>query len=171
MNIVSVLAHRQDYAYSFTVDVSQDSVGLSSSEPIHYMFNGEDKRKFPAGDSINLLSMGAILPRGYEFYELKNGTDKFVLPTVSLRVRLETGVDLLIAPIKQNLPFGDYEISINTFLSANTLSETEFNLAFEFDTSLPLPEISMLNVPVSEDGKVYHVSLFAKIQHNLTQIV
>lgn len=155
----------------FIVDVSKLSVPLVHSGAVEPMKNSQGNSLFERGDSMNLISVGLLLP--YEFS--LSGTvqpegetpEKGSLPEVNLSAMTvqagQTTYHSFPGFNHSALPFTDYECSIGAFLDSSEIP-LEFELLFTLTRQSC--RVSMIGVPSTLDGKYFDVVLFAKIAHN-----
>jgi hypothetical protein len=133
-------------------------------------------------DHFILLSMGVVLPLGFELYNVDyqppNGEPPTGLPIVGAYHNELPVIELSMvndgetpeaANIFQKLylPFLNYELSIGKYFQVpNVVTALKYNIYANFlNTSLVY--ISMLGVPEALNEKIFQVPIFIKILHTL----
>jgi len=169
--IVDTLIQYGDEAATFTVDNTVNSVELSyPAGSTKVLSIGGVFNTFKWKESLTLLSIGAFLPLGFEFYPVKRLTTSDNWPNyVSLKWRNSvTGVLTTWEPNRYNLPSGNYELNIGAYLEPPDTVGGDFQLTAElpFETSIKTL-VSMIGVPDSLNDEVFSVPIFAKIGHTL----
>ena len=181
MAIIETLTFKRNQSPYFVVDNTKLSVPLIlPSEANLYMINASGNGNFEAGDNFNLLSIGVKVPLSFEF----TGADAIVSPATPQKAEVMplklqgfwgtnfeyvdrlNGGQLLI-------PFENYEMSYNNFFDDPSRWKTHFRLFLwpskfaEYSQENPEspPNISMLTVPDSLNGKTFYITIFCKIEH------
>ncbi len=162
MAIIDLMQHDFVNAASFTVDTTgPDSVSIVPiAAPVLSDYNGNSA--IPGGDNFTILSMGYVLPRGYEAFQNAAG-NMSAHATMIVKPATDPALPLEPGPAGVLIPFGNYELSLGITQDVTLITAEAYELQFKLEGL----KVSMLNVPVSENGKVYKVPLFAKIAHTL----
>jgi len=169
--IVDTLIQYGDQAGKFTVDTTVQKVLLSYDVGSDKVLSiGGVFNKFAWKENITLLSVGAFLPLGFDFFPSTRVIEGDFWPDyVSFQWRKASDGTLFPwQPNRYNLPAGNYELSIGAFLQPDAGIGEDFNLIAELPTTGNFRTyVSMLNVPASLDESVFSVPIFAKIGHTL----
>jgi hypothetical protein len=169
--IIDILSQYDDDSFKFTVNLAVDFVPVvkTNDGTMSKAKTAGVTKLFQFADHPILLSMGCILPLGFEFYEnLTGGTIDFYAPTVSILLRGSPS-GAISAPDVRNytLPFPNYEMSLGQYIKVTEISPPvteEFSIELEL-SSTPAQRISMINVPAALDGEEFHCPLFLKVLH------
>lgn len=145
----------------FEVDTAQEYVEVQQPiiEDFSILRNGKGNGKFIKGDGFGLISLGIILPLGFEFY--KASDDVGFLQTFNLKLVSGTGV---IDIDNLFFPYENYELSMNIYYPESALTPDSFHITAIFNDS-PKPQVSMLNVPSKLNGKKIYVPIWLKVEH------
>lgn len=165
--IISAVSNNNGY---FTVDNTKGTVPvLTQYAQFGYPYIGVSGEKFDIGDNINLLSMIVSAPKNYVIENVTNVVNANFIIRSYQQHHAHTNL------FSTKLGFFNYENSIGQFLDFNEqIGVLEKYLLELFITGLGTVEsptstlnISMLNVPNSENGKTYYLQSFLKIQHTI----
>lgn len=164
--IIDILTQAGDASFKFTVDTAVnyvDVVKTNDGEMSVCKTSGATKY-FQWKDNPILLSMGCILPLGFEFWENADAIPDQFPPTVNIQFRGNpSGAIFFPTPRIYCLPWPNYEISLGQFHDLPTINE-EFAIEMELSSS-PAQRISMLNVPAALDEMTFYCPLFLKVMH------
>jgi len=168
-----------DECYRFTVDNTQPVVALSIDVP---SYTGARALRVPssgevffvAGDGLNLLSVGICLPQNYVFATgVTNGGAVLPLsrqlPDIELRAKNVFNEENIV--FRGAFPFCNYEMAIGQdfFYGSNDAVGGKYYVEANI-LNIDKCGISMLNVPDSENGKIYYCPIFAKVSHTLAMV-
>lgn len=170
MGIVDMMIQYGDEAATFTVNTAVDNVVVTTEAADGVLSLAGNFTKFAWKDSFNILSIGVLLPFGFEFYEYDNSvSSKYRPPYVDME--LLKGSDKSpfgIIPSRVNLPFENYEMNLGAFIVPQDAIGESFHFAAHLpSTGNEILKISMVNVPAVFNAKVFHCPIFAKIEHTL----
>jgi len=166
--IISTLSNWGDHAATFTVNLAVAHVDITPAIGTGLLSLSKFQNVLDWKDNFNLLSIGIILPNGFEFYENEDSvTNDFFPPFVDLKyIRDTDSVVFPINPARITLPSGNYELSINQFFEVNKDIKNAFSIIGRLaDTAPKIQKISMINVPADLDGETFHIPIYAKIEH------
>jgi hypothetical protein len=181
MAIIEILTHKRSNSPYFIVDNSRPSVEMLL--PIvndQYMVNANGVGDFNLCDNFTLLSLGVKMPLAFEFC----GADAIVMPPTPTRSEIlplrligRWGPNFTNTMTLNSgnilLPYENYEMSVNNYFDIPATWKTAFRINLwptifadysNVDNEYP-PNISMLNVPNSLNGKIFYITIFAKIEH------
>lgn len=168
--IIDILATHGDEAPTFIVDTAQKYVSLT--QPVSgldgVLGTSARETKFYNGDNLILLSIGCMLPIGFEFYEFFSGAPDNqgrVLPEIFLNYRKDGAGSVTFDPRRIWLPYGNYELNTGVFLTAPTdaVDYWEIICRMNWDNC----RISMVNVPAVLQGDTFSVQIYWKVLHTL----
>lgn len=171
---IDILMHQGDDAAFFTVDTAVGSVLLQpavNATPGGFarFQRADGNYSFQNGDNMLILSMGFVLPLGFELDESLDDTGDMISPSIETRVE-QTPSGAVITPLpKMFMPLlNNYEISIGNW---HEIPDVDPDTGFELWGHLPVVgdilKISMVNVPADFDESIFHVPCFIKISHTL----
>ncbi len=149
-------------AASFTCNNAVDKVPLTVGGGV--LWSGTKKSVFKNGDAFTLLSLGFTAPLGFEFYNVSDSNN--FLQSIEFGL-VPVGNEVYIGnePLdKVFLPFASYELANGTYYKNSAFTGQNYRIFAKFSTD-GTPEISMLNVPNSLNGKTFLMPIFMKIQH------
>ncbi len=159
--------------YSFTVDNTVESVDIELTAKAEG--NGKINLGLPVSEFGNMLvkeaftvlSAGWFLPNGYQFAQQRD----YGITGVEFKLWGCEENDNYVDLRNYYLPYGNAEISINDFVDKTDLTihtADGMSLSVELVTNDPSEkyQVSMLNVPDSENGKEYLVTPFLKLAHS-----
>lgn len=173
MAIIDVLTQNEqvgvDQFATFTVNVAFNFVPLViPAGDTGIMENAQGFSWLIYKEHFNLISIGFVLPLGFEIFNVLTGAADPVLPSLNLRFKQNGGVSAQLQPGKLYIPFGSYELNMGTFYNMNsTLSPvltSSYQLLFNFDATRTV-NISMVGVPAMLNGMTFSAPVFAKIEH------
>ena len=160
--IVDTLVQYGAQAYTFTVNTAvtkvecnQDPAGVENVLSIGGVFN-----TFQWKDNLILLSVGVILPLGFDFYPSERVSDSAKWPNyVGLSWRkVSDGSEITFSPNRYNLFAANYEQSIGAYLEPPDTVGENFQLVARMpDDLVEKTYISMLNVPAALEGEEFAV--------------
>lgn len=168
--ITEILSVAYNDCWSFTVDNTKETVPIIGNDGITVSnFYGPNGRRFKSGDNLNILSLSICAPKNYILENIDSSINTADFDIVSYQQY--TASQKLFST---KIGFFNYENSIGQFIDFNNslgpeyfiLSLTISHLAAIGETNSAL-NISMLNVPDSENGKTYFLQAYMKIQHSL----
>jgi hypothetical protein len=163
MEILDVLSHYDDRALQFTVNTAVPFV--QASQPVillaGVMSDKEGKYYFPAGDNFQIISLGFVLPMGFEIYKTeKIGTGIEEPPALSVFAINRLNVIIPISPESVYVPFANYELNFGTFYSGIN-QDVRIEMTVISDLF-----VSMVGVPAALNGETFKMPVFAKVLHN-----
>lgn len=122
---------------------------------------------FQATDHFQILSIGAVLPLSFEFWE-NDLVGDFRGVNIQLDYKVVIGGPLTpIDPQNVWLPYGNYELNLGNFVKFNTLLVDEpYRLYMNFESNVG-QKVSMVGVDESLDTLEFRVPLFMKVLHTL----
>ncbi len=179
MERIDILSPKIDEGAEFVVDTSVDSVDLT---PVvgatNVLYAGGGSSKFARGDNFIILSAGYFIPEAFALYGYgAAGIGKWSLPVMLFRALTDGGFETSLYEFGDNgmlrIPYPNAEISIGTYCDPekNSLNDNfVLKILFPNFSAPDHPQISMVGVPVSLDGKMFYVVPFVKILHNLALI-
>lgn len=174
---IDVLMHQGDMAATFTVDTALAEVPLAPGIDANLGFslfeNPVGLSIFQNGDNILVLSIGFVLPLGFELAESLTTGGKFFSPFITTRAEqypsgaIITALPDLFMPLLNN-----YELSVGNWHDIQDVTPDD---GFQIWGHLPvinttILKVSMVNVPVDFDESVFHVPAFIKVSHTLDLI-
>lgn len=170
MSIIDMMIQYGDEAATFTVNTAVDNVPVTTETADGILSLAGNFTKFAWKENFNVLSIGVLLPFGFEFYEYKNsGSNKYRPPYVDME--LLKGSDKTpfgIIPSRVNIPFENYEMNLGSFIIPPDAIGESYHFAAHLPTTAnEILLISMVNVPAAFNAKVFHCPIFAKIEHTL----
>ena len=117
---------------------------------------------FLAGDTINLLSTGFIIPGGFSIIQ---NTDQMT-GGIPINILLHGFPHSDLGSVNSYIPFAPYEMSLESF--QNPTNNIPFSIrSNQFDpVGFPSLALSMLGVASAWNGVTIEISHFIKIQHN-----
>ncbi len=168
---LDVLQHNNDLNTAwFTVNTAVNFVPLTI-QPNGYLERADLKDTLQFKDPFIMLSVGAILPLGFEFYE-NDVVGDFRGVRIALGAEdIGGGGGVALDPSVIYLPFGNYELSMGNYVQvpAGITDVNGYRISMVFDGGVG-QNISMVNVPAALNGAIFHVPLFMKILHTLDMV-
>lgn len=162
--IIDILSTFGDESQFFTVNTAVKFVTLTASPSGDgFLKTAEGKDTFQPGDNFILLSIGCLLPIGFEFYEWKAAVTTS-LPNIHLKRKVGAGLMSFWVPNTIWLPFGNYELNMGVFFEA-PVDLLGFKLAS--DLTIAAARISMIGVPAALNTDEFRVPIFWKVLHTL----
>ncbi len=165
--LIDILMHSADSDTPyFTVNTGVSNVSMSlPAEGLLKAANTLDVLQ--ATDHFQILSLGAVLPLGFEFWENDNAGD-FRGVNIHLDYKLTTGGPLTpLDPQAVWLPYGNFEFNLGNYVKFNTLLvDEDFRLYLNFE-SVVGQKVSMIGVDDALNTLEFRVPLFMKILHTL----
>lgn len=146
------------YWRKFTVDNTVDSVPVETDDDSTSRLSNPTGEIFTAGDTMEILSMGFKMPSGYT---LVGQAEPFQQRSIIL-AQLSVGASFPLPVFNSYYMFENYEHAIGQYIPM--IAELDFTLEMYIDE---IGDVSMLNVPDSENGKTYYIEPFAKIRHSI----
>jgi len=171
--MIDTLIHYGVEAGQFTVNLAVNKVALSYPAGNKVLSIGGVFNKFTWKDNLTLISIGAFLPLGFDFYPSERIAEGDFWPDyISLQWRKDSdGTLFAFQPNRYNLPAANYELSVGAFLEPNAAIGEDFNLVAELPTAGNFQTlISMIGVPATLDGETFSVPIFAKVEHTIDLI-
>lgn len=156
---VTIILSQTDGAAYFTVDTNAFNVPLVLPNNYGLLKAGDDSSFIPAGNNINLISMGIIMPIGFNIFPASDNTYFYQKIELYWFPRNETKY----FSNEYIMPWTDYEMNINQFLPFGNNQSKDYQLYANFNID-NMPKISMLGVPKELDEMVFNVPIFVKIQ-------
>jgi hypothetical protein len=149
----------------FQVDNTQPQVPLVSNLEPDYSIklrNPFNLGQFAVGDMIEVLSVGINLPEQYQF--AGENINRFFGFKYEMT---ETGTPANVEDLYAGgIWTENYELAVSSELQVNTGWATPGELSVVTSGGW-IPSVSMLNVPDSENGKIYAIDAFVKIRHTV----
>jgi len=159
--LIDLLQQPVGDAQTFTVDNTQAFVDLNNTPSLGVLTARNGDKVFTRGDNFNILSVGVVMPINYQIYP--NSVGGHITTGIEFFVKENAGASTVpVDPEGVVLPFGSYEMNLGAYFDVENVPY-DFNLYFGIDKM----RISMVGVPDSENGKVYSVPVFAKVEHTI----
>lgn len=161
--IIDLLMPPVDQRGTFTVNTAAESVPVvnNNSEMITTVTLGGAYKWFQPGDNLKILSFGIVLPDIFKFCQtVANGSFPFVSLS-SFDGVTSQGLGQFGSFGSMPCPVESVEIQVGTFIDAPSLSAT-----WQILSHLGSIEVSMVNVPVAYNTKVYTAYPYIKVLHN-----
>jgi hypothetical protein len=125
-----------------------------------------------AGDNINIISAGYVLPESFVMASGAPDPSEFKVPRIILGVKDAGSSSILYIPELGglggiSLPMENFESGIGLFVNIASIFSGKYQLygkLHQDDTYLP--RVSMQGVPASLDATTQLVTVFLKITHN-----
>lgn len=177
--IVDTLVQYGDEADVFTVDSTVPYKNLTDGGSNHVLSIGGVFNTFQWKDNIQLLSVGVILPLGFDFFPGNKLVTFEPWPNyIALEWRRASdGVIFPFQPNRYNLFAANYESSIGTFLEPPDDITPDADNPENFQLVAQMPKggdtetrISMINAPASLDESVFAAPIYIKVGHTLPMI-
>lgn len=173
MSIIDTLIQYGDQSATFVVNTGVDYVNIINPIGDGILSIGGVFDKFQWKDNLNLLSICAVLPLGFEFYQsVRIAQGDFLPDHINFKWRrVSDGLLVEWQPARYNLPSANYEMNIGAFLEPPVVLNGSFNLVGLLPNSVNEKiRISMLNVPAALNEKTFACPVFAKVEHTLLMI-
>ena len=167
--IIHTLMQYGDESATFTVNTAVSYVNVTPDTGHGILSLTDTINKFAFKDNLNILSIGLMLPFGFELYEYENSALSKYRPAYIQSQILRVGDYAPFVLIDRiNLPFENYELNLGWFVSPSvTIGDRFYLSAFLPAAGNEILRISMLNVPAALNEGVFHCPIFAKVQHTL----
>lgn len=176
--ILDILTVYPTKCQQFTVNTAVDHVPLVEvAVPDYRLFNSNGKQRFLNGDNFSILSTGYVLPEAFTFSKLTAAMGTKALMSNQLAIKGVSGktysIDVLGRGLGVDVPFENFELALDIFVDTGKQIDLNpphgaLNENFYLETNLQnYLDISMLGIPASFNGKVFYVTPFFKILHNL----
>lgn len=165
-NALTYIMSQTAGAAFFTVDNTKESVQIQLPLNSGLLHAGNMASIVPGGNNLNLITIGFSMPLGFDIFPISD--DQFFYQRIKLFWKHATGQK--IEYFQYIMPFENFEMSINTFLSFGSLSAENYQLFATFDPD-HLPSVSMLGVPDQLNEKKLFVPIFIKVQATLAMII
>lgn len=119
-------------------------------------------------DHFQILSLGAVLPLSFEFYENDIAGDFRGTRLVFFAKNKSGGGNIALSPDTFWLPFGNYELNMGNYVKvpSGITDVNGYRLYLNFESGVG-QNISMVGAPASLNAVEFRVPLFMKILHTL----
>lgn len=156
-----------DETAKFTVNTAVDFVALTLPAD-GKLIRGDAKDVLQFKDHFTILSLGAVLPLSFEFYENDLAGDFRNTQLILFAKDKGGGANVNITPNTVMLPFGNYEMNMGNYnqVPAGITDTDGYRLYMNFNSGFN-QNISMVGAPAALNGKEFRVPLFMKILHTL----
>ena len=123
--------------------------------------------KFQAGDNLNILSAGIIVPPPFPLVrQLDTGINQYSAGMVAKLSYITVPHESI--SFDTHIPFSPYELAIGQYEDVNNDSDYEVHLNLGAGAYYLLSALA--GVPASYDGQIFSVGLFVKVQHTLPMV-
>jgi len=169
LKMIDILHHISTDSAFFVTDKTAEKVSLQLPVfPAGVLQTAEGYSEFQARDNIVLLSMGIVIPLGFELWDVDLAPPAEApigLPEITLYYKSASLVNP--DPFQRIcMPFLNYELSLDKMYTIPATILTPYELLARIS---PVHEvrISMLSMPEALDEKTFYCPVFAKIEHTL----
>lgn len=176
-------------APAFTVNtVNTAALSVNLLNPTHTparsnkLYTAGGKKTFQRGDNFTVLSMGFVLPESFVLAKAPANTVQNNL-SITLGVNKILSVETIyylpnFGDVGIQLPLENYETPLGVFVDVMSIGASSYPFRTEgfqitvvvrgLNEALTIyPQVSMVGVPAVLNATVQHITVFAKILHNL----
>ncbi len=155
--------------WAFTVNNLVTNIAMVAPANDGVLSRADFIELFQATDHFRILSLGCLLPLGFQFYE-NDVAGSYRPPKLTLNAKIGGGGLTAIEPSTIWLPYENYELNLGSYNNLNpSVFSSTFSLHLSFDTGQG-QKVSMIGVPDDLNGIEFRCPLYMKVEHTLPMI-
>ena len=120
--------------------------------------------KFSAGDNITLLSVGLSISTFFQIARYTGSSSPYYAPAIPFFITLAHGA-AGTSVFSSYMQFSPFENAINQYLGG--LRQSAFSLNIGVPDPFHPPKILTAAAPAIYNGQIFHIEVFAKVQHSI----
>ncbi len=152
--------------WAFTVNNLVTNVSMVAPANDGLCSRADFRELFTATDHFQILSLGCVLPVGFQFWE-NDLAGSYRPAKLTLNAKIGGGGLTAIEPSSLWLPYENYELNLGSYNNLNSsVFLNSFSLHCSFDTGQG-QKISMIGVPDDLNGIEFRCPLYMKVFHTL----